>query len=264
MAGRHCASKGCSGWKGVWWWEGHWCECGFWSGLLASEYFLIPICSLIESHHLPVCQEVLIPLLSSFSHRAFSSVQLLSRVWLCDPMNCMQPARPPCPSPTPRDYPNSCPSSRWCHPAISSSVVPFSSCPQSLSIRVFSNESALRIRWPKYWSFSFSISPSNEHPGLISFRMDRLDLLAVKGTLKSLLQHHSSKRQFFSAQLSSQSNSHIHTWQMEKTIALTRRTFVGKVMSLLFTMLSRLVVTFLLGCFVCFNRLLPQSGSVHC
>ena len=84
------------------------------------------------------------------------------------------------------------------------------------SIRVFSNESTLRMRWPKDWSFSFSIIPSKEHPGLISFRMDWLDLLAVQGTLKSLLQHHSSKAQFFGAQLSSQSNSHIHTWPLEK------------------------------------------------
>ena len=84
------------------------------------------------------------------------------------------------------------------------------------SIRVFSNESALRMRWPKYWSFSFSIIPSKEHPGLISFRMDWLDLLAVQGTLKSLLQHHSSKYQLFCTQLSSQSNSHIHTWPLEK------------------------------------------------
>ena len=84
------------------------------------------------------------------------------------------------------------------------------------SIRVFSNESTLHIRWPKYWSFSFSISPSSEHPGLISFRMDWLDLLAVQGTLKSLLQHHSSKVSILGAQLSSQSNSHIHTWPLEK------------------------------------------------
>ena len=83
------------------------------------------------------------------------------------------------------------------------------------SIRVFFNESTLRIRWPKYWSFSLSISPSSEHPGLVSFRMDWLDLLAVQGTLKSLLQYHSSKHQFFSTQLSSQSNSHIHTWPQE-------------------------------------------------
>ena len=113
------------------------------------------------------------------------------------------------------------------------------------SIRVFSSESALHMRWPKYWSFSFSISPSNEHPGLISFRMDWLDLLAVQGKLKSLLQHHSSKASifrcsvFFTVQL-----SHPYT-TTGKTIALTRRTFVGKVMSLLFNMLSRLVITFL-------------------
>ena len=95
----------------------------------------------------------------------------------------LQHARPPCPSPTPGVHSNSHPSSRWCHPAISSSVVPFSSCPQSLPASVFSNESTLWMRWPKYWSFSFSIIPSKEHPGLISFRMDWLDLLAVQGTL---------------------------------------------------------------------------------
>ena len=104
-----------------------------------------------------------------------------------------QHARPPCPSPTPGDHPNSCLSSQGCYPDISSSVFPFSSCPQSLLASVFSNESTLRMRWPKYWSFSFSISLSKEHPGLISFRMDWLDLLAVQGSLKSLLQHHSSK-----------------------------------------------------------------------
>ena len=114
-----------------------------------------------------------------------------------------------------------------------------------LSIRVFSNESTLCIRWAKCWNFSFSISPSNEHPGLISFRMDWLDLLAVQGTLKSLLQQHSSKASilwcsaFSTVQLS-------HPYMTTgKTIALTRRTFVGKVMSLLFNMLSRLVTTFL-------------------
>src|SRR5574342_630698 len=113
------------------------------------------------------------------------------------------------------------------------------------SIRVFSSESTLPIRWPKYWSFSFSIIPSNEHPGLISFRMDWLDLLAVQGTLKSLLQHHSSKASilqhsaFFTVQL-----SHLYM-TTGKTIALTRRTFVGKVMSLLLNMLSRLDITFL-------------------
>ena len=126
-----------------------------------------------------------------------------------------------------------------CHPVLLPPIPP--------SIRVFSNESTLRMRWPKYWSFSFSISPSNEHLGLISFRMDHLDLLAVQGTLKSLLRHHSSKASilwcsaFFAVQLSHQ---HMTTG---KTIALTRLTFVGKVMSLLFNMLSRLVITFLQG-----------------
>ena len=117
--------------------------------------------------------------------------------------------------------------------------------PTPPSIRVFSNESTLLMRWPKYWSFRFSISPSKEHPRLISFRMDFLDLLAVQRTLKSLLQHHSSKvsilrhSAFFTVQLS-------HPYMTTgKTIALTRRTFVGKVMSLLFNMLSRLVITFL-------------------
>ena len=97
-----------------------------------------------------------------------------------------QLSRPPCPSQTPRVYSNSCPSSRWCHPPMSSSVVPFSSCTQSLQHQRLLNESTLLMRWPKYWSFSFTISPSNEHPGLISFGMDWLDLLAVQGTLKSL------------------------------------------------------------------------------
>ena len=113
------------------------------------------------------------------------------------------------------------------------------------SMRDFSNESTLHMRWPKYWSFSFSIIPSKEHPGLISIRMDWLDLLAVQGTLKSLLQHHSSKASilrhsaFFTVQLS-------HPYMTTgKTIALTRRIFVGKVMSLLFNMLSRFVITFL-------------------
>ena len=124
-----------------------------------------------------------------------------------------------------------------CHPLLLPSIFP--------NIRVFSNESALHIRWPKHWSFSFNISPSNEHPGLISFRVDWLDLLAVQRTLKSLLQHHSSKASilrcstFFTVQLS-------HPYMTTgKTIALTRRTFVGKAMSLLLNMLSRLVVTFL-------------------
>ena len=105
----------------------------------------------------------------------------------------LQHSGPPCPSPTPGVYSDSCPLSRWCHPTISSSVIPFSSRLQSFPASVsYSNESALRIRWPNYWSFSFNISPSNEHSGLISFRMDWLDLLAVQETLKSLLRHHSS------------------------------------------------------------------------
>ena len=121
----------------------------------------------------------------------------------------LQHARPPCPSPTPRAHSNSCPSSRWYHPTISSCrplLLPPSVFP---SIKAFSNESVLHIKWPKYCSFSFNISPSNEHPGLISFRMDWLDLLAVQETLKSLLQHHSSKASilrhsaFFTVQLTS-------------------------------------------------------------
>ena len=124
-----------------------------------------------------------------------------------------------------------------CHPLLLLPPIP-------PSIRVFSNESTLHMRWPKYWSFSFTISPSNEHSGLISFRMDWLDLLAVQGTLKSLLQCHSSKASilwcsaFFTVQL-----SHPYT-TTGKAIALTRQTFVGKVISLLFNMLSRLVITF--------------------
>ena len=157
----------------------------------------------------------------------------------------MQHARPPCSSPTPGVYSNSSietvmPSNHLilCSPLLLlPSIFPI--------IRVFSNESALRIRWPKYWSFSFSISFSNEYSGLISFRMDWLDLFAVQGTLKNLLQHHSSKASilwrsaFFTVQLS---HPHMTTG---KTIALTRWTFGGKVMSLLFNMLSGLVTAFL-------------------
>ena len=135
-------------------------------------------------------------------------------------------------SPTPGLYSNSCPLSQWCHPAISSSVVSLLLPPSIFPIiRVFSNESVLCITWTEYWSFSFSISPFNEHPGLISFRIDWLDLLAVQGTLKSLLQHHSSKASvlwrsaFFIVQLS-------HPYMTTgKTIALTRQTLVGKVIS---------------------------------
>ena len=152
-----------------------------------------------------------------------------------------QHARPPCPSPTP----GVCPLSWWCYPTISSSVIPFSPCPQSFPAL----ESFLRSQFLASGSqsigFSFSISASNEYSRLISFRMDWLDLLAVQGTLKSLLQHHSSKASilqcsaFFTVQLS-------HPYMTTgKTIALTRWTFVGKVMSLLFNMLSRFVITFL-------------------
>ena len=193
-----------------------------------------------------------------------SSVQFSHSV-MSDPLQPheLQHARPPCPSPTPRVHPNpcplmdmpSCPSIGWqCHPTISSC------CPLLLlpsifpSIRVFSSESALCIRWPKYWSFSFSISPSNEYSGLISFRMDWLDLLAVQGTLKSPLQHYSSKASilrrsaFFIVQLS---HPYITTG---KTIALSRQTFVDKV--------DLWINLFLYECFILLNvlwqRLFPM------
>ena len=170
----------------------------------------------------------------------FSSVAQ-SCLTLCNPMDCNTPGLPvhhqlPV-------YSNSCPSSRWCHLILCHPLLLLPSL--FPSIRVFSNESVLRIRWLNYWSFSFSISPSNEYSGLISFRMDWLDLLVVQGTLKSLLQYHSSKASilqcsaFFIVQLS---HPYVATG---KTIALTRWTFVGKVMSLLFNMLSRLVIAFL-------------------
>ena len=136
----------------------------------------------------------------------------------------LQHTRLPCPSLSSRTCSKSCPLSQWCHPTISSSVIP-------PSIRVFSNDSALQVRWPKYWSFSFIISPPNGYSGLISFRTDWLDLLAVQGTLKSLLRHHSSKASvlwlsaFFVAQ-----PSHLYM-TTGKTIVLTIWTFVSKVMS---------------------------------
>ena len=197
---------------------------------LSSKYLYFHLCSWLDCT--PLFWEV-------------SSVQLLSRVWLFVT-----------PWSTARQAPLSITSSRSSLKLMSiESVMPSSRLilcclllllpPIPPSIRVFSNESTLHMRWPKYWSFSFSISPSNEHPGLISFRMDWLDLLAVQGTLKSLLQHHSSKASifwhsaFFTVQLS-------HPYMTTgKTIALTRWTFAGKVMSLLFNMLSRLVITFL-------------------
>ena len=176
----------------------------------------------------------------TFSPVQFSRSVVSDSLWPHE----LQHARPPCPSPTPGVYSDSCPSSQWCHPAISFSVVPLSSCPQSLPASGSFPMSQLCMRGPKYWSFSFSISPSNEHPGLISLRIDWLDLLAVQGTLKSLLQHHSSKASilwsstFFIVQLA-------HPYMTTgKTIALTVWTFVSKVMSLLFNMLSRLVILF--------------------
>ena len=150
----------------------------------------------------------------------------------------LQHTRLPCPSPSPRACSNSSPSSQWCHRTISSLSSPSPPAFNLSHHQGLSNESVLRIRWPKYWSFGFSISSSNEYSGLISFRMDWLDLLAVQGTLKSILQHHSSKASilrcstFFIVQLS-------HPYMTTgKTTALTRRTFVGKVMSLLFNLLS--------------------------
>ena len=183
---------------------------------------------------------------------AYLNFEILLAVFRCSvvsdslQLHGLQHTRPPSPSLSPRVCLNSLPSSQWYHPTISSSVVPFFSRLQSLpDSPLFSNKSALHIRWPEYWSSSFSISPSNEHPGLISHRMDWLDLLAVQGTLKSLLQHHSSKASilqcsaFFMVQLS-------HPYMTTaKAIALTIQTFAGKVMSLLFNTLSRFVLAFL-------------------
>ena len=195
-----------------------------------------------------------------------------------------QHARPPCPSPTPghihRDHiPDT--NCLWHIHRVSDAIQashplssPSPTAPIPPSIRVFSNESTLHIRWPKYWSFSFSIIPSKEYPGLISFRMDLLDLLAVQETLKILLQHHSSKASilrdsaFFTVQLS-------HPYMTTgKTTALTRRTFVGKVISLLFNMLSRLVITFLprskhlliimAAITICSDFEAPQNKVWHC
>ena len=172
----------------------------------------------------------------------FSHLVMSNSLW----PHGLQHARLACPSSTPAVYSNSCPLRRWCHPTISSSVIPLSShlqsCPASGSFPV---SQLFRSGGPKYWSFSFSISPSNEYSGLISFRIDCFDLLAVQRTLKSLLQHHSSKVSilrcsvFFIVRLS-------HPYMTTgKTIALTRWTFVGKVISLLLNMLSRLVIAFL-------------------
>ena len=181
-----------------------------------------------------------------FPQIMFSPVQFSHSV-MSDSLqpHVVQHARLPCTSPTPEACWNSCLSSRWCHPTISSSVIPFSSCLWSFPASgSFPMSQFFAIRWPKIWNFSFSISPSNEYSGLISFRMDWLDLLAVQGILKSLLQHHSSKAStlqcsaFFIVQIS-------HPYMITReTIGLTRWTFVGKVMSLLFNMLSRLAIGF--------------------
>ena len=177
-----------------------------------------------------------------FPYLWFSSLQSFSHVWLfATPWTAARQAF--LSWPTPIVYSNSC---CWCHTTISSSVVPFSSHLQSFPASgSFQMSQFFASGGQKYWSFSFSISPSNEYSGLISFRMDWLDLLAVQGTLKSLLKHHSSKASilqcsaFFMAQLS-------HPYKITgKTIALTRWTFVGKVMSLLLNVLSGLVITFL-------------------
>ena len=128
----------------------------------------------------------------------------------------LQHTRPPCPSPTPGVHSNSRLSSRWCHPAISSSVVPFFSCHQSLQYQSLFNESTLDIRWQKYWSFSFSISTSKEHLGLISLESTGWISLQSKGLSRVFSNTTVQKHQFFSAQLSSQSNSHMHTWLLEK------------------------------------------------
>ena len=210
-----------------------WLPCFLWKKAFLSQIScsILSRCTVYDSCGYMFLFNVVFPHL--YSMRLFSSVQLISRVWLFarEP----QHARPPCPSPTPGVYSNSSP--------LSPSVMPSSHlifcCPLLLlpsifpSISVFSNGSVLHIRWPKYWSFSFSISPSNEHPGLISFRMDWLGLLAVQGSLKSLLQHHSSKASLFWHSVFFIVHLSYPYMTTGKTIALARWTFVGKVMSLL-------------------------------
>ena len=203
-----------------------------------------PLWPLLLQHSSPLGQGLLLLRRVYSILTEFSSVQSLSRVQLfATPWTAACQASLPITnswsSPKPTSIESVMPSSHLilCRPLLLPSIFP--------SIKVFSNESALLIRWPKYWSFSFNISPTNEHPGLISFRMDWLDLFGVQGTLKSLLQHHGSKASIlqcsalFIVQLS-------HAYMTTgKTIALTRWTIVDKVMSLLFKMLSRLVITFL-------------------
>ena len=187
------------------------------------QFYLSHLCLWSNLSDFCVCVSVQFSLIQSLCH-----VQLFVTPWLSARQASLSITNT-------RVYSNSCPSSYWCHPSHLILCHPLLLLPPiPPSIRVFSNESTLSMRWPKYWSFSFSISPSNEYPGVTSFRMDWLYLLAVQGTLKSLLQHHSSKASvlrhsaFFTVQIS-------HPYMTTgKTIALTRRTFVGKVMSLLF------------------------------
>ena len=188
-------------------------------------------CGIWETKKLSNLDKVILPWLK-MARPGVNSLCLCSVTWSCPTLqpHGLQHARLPCPSPSPRICSKSSPLSQWYYPTISSSVCPLLFLPSIFpSIRVFSNESVLCIRWPKYWSFSFRISPSNEYSGMISFRMDWLDLLAVQGTLESLPQHHSSKASilrrsaFFTVQFS-------HPYMTTgETIALTRQTFVGKV-----------------------------------
>ena len=217
------------------------------------NYFQTPLITLEKSELV----------LSSLAIFQFSSVQSLSRVWLfATPWTAACQASLSITNswslPKPMSIESVMPSN---HLILCRSLLLLPSI--FPSIRVFSNESALCIRWPKYWSFSFNMSPSNEQPGLISFRVDWLDLLAVQGTLKSLLQHHSSKASilwcsvFFIIQLS-------HPYMITgKTTALTRWMFVGKVMSLLFNMLSRLVITFnfMAAITICSDFRAPQNSQ---
>ena len=169
-----------------------------------SSVFLLADSPVLHCHGYTMMQEFFSHWHSDTSSVQFSHSVVSDSLWPHEP----QHARPPCPSPTPRVHPNSCPSSRWCHPANLSSIACLSSCPQSLTPSVFSNESTLHMRWPEYWSFSLSIIPSKEHPGLISLEPKGLSRVFSNTTVKM--------HQFFGTQLSSQSNSHIHTWPQEK------------------------------------------------
>ena len=200
---------------------------------------LANICITSHNYHFFLVVRCTILAMFKFSSVQFSRSVMSDSLWPHE----SQHARPPCPSPTPGVHPDSRPSSQWCHPTISSSVIPFSSCLQSFPASgSFPMSQLFTIRWPKYWSFNFSISPFNKYSGLISSRMEWLDLLAIQGTLNSLLQHHSAKASilrcsaFFMHQL-------LYPYVTSgKAIALTIWIFVSKVMSLLFNMLSRFVI----------------------